>query len=169
MYKRKRISARMHFISITKWSEIEKREKTRSSARSFLRRGRRRSRTVGKPIFSSRVLTHLFCRSCRPLSGALSLTYEGYTESLSRWNSKGRTPTLRFYLVSGAPCRAAAARPSPDGGTGDETKRITRTRAHASLDRSGALSTRNTLGFVRHHIASVPQCCKKGFREHVNK
>lgn len=149
MYKHKRISARMRFISITKWNKIKKREKIWPFAIDSPW-----GQPVGKPIFSSRVLTRcafILHPSCRPSSDVLSLTYEGYTKSLSRWNSKGRTPTLGFYLVS------RRAWSSPDGG--DETKRDTNT--HTSLDWFSALSTRNTVGFMRYHITSISQCYKK--------
>jgi len=161
MYKR--ISARMHFILITKWNEIKKRENTRPFTI-----GSPRGRPVGETdIFIARYslrcafISHPFCP---PLSNALSLTYEGYAKSLSRWNSKGRTPTLGFYLVSGAVRRG---RPSPDGGTGDETKRGTNARTHIARSVQRSLDTkRSGICALSYRILS-PTCCKKDL-ERVN-
>lgn len=137
-------STRIHFISIDvkKWNKIANdKRKTRRSPQSILCGGNWPENVTA---FSSRAfrLTRIYFAPLTVfvVQGTLSLTYEGYAKSLSRWNSKGRTPTLGFYLVSGA-ARRGAVGPLQMVVHGRWNKQKEGMNAHTSLLISPALSS----------------------------
>lgn len=147
MYKRKRISTRMHFISITKWNEIKRNQERKSDPlRSILHED---SRSGNRSFHRACSLgAHLFCRRRAYFHWRTKVTrspcHGGIRRAARRpWDST-------WYRAAPGPLQMVVMK-----------QKEARTRTHTSLDWFSALSTRNTVGFACYRIASTPQCCKK--------